>query len=467
MKQLLLTILLFSQLISWAQSDTTSRSYNIDSKIFGKQRTISVFIPEAYKSGDTTQRFAVAYVFDGQFEPYFTMVSSIMSYYEQSSEGIPMIVVGIHTDNRWEEFVPVCKGEETKETKGADKLTLFLKKEVVPLITSTYRTNHFNIGVGHSLGGTFVLNELYKDSSLFQAVIAVSPNLTMCNEQINANAAHYLTHDPDGRKFAYTTCGTIGEMEKMFSESLKRLNNEYQRLSPDNKYWFYQILENRNHMTTFVPSFEAGYHMLSSKLTLLDDQLIQMAEDSSANMIEQLTAFYRELSLFTQTDQLLSLDRVMALSATLADYGKYNGCLELCGHAEEMLKTAAISDQQKKELVETISNRKIRAEFNLLDEQARKQAQSGDYQKAAELYLQAFDMNLIRATHVVRIRAVPILAQAGKIDEAFEQLDLLANKFELGGNDQFINDPLCEPLRKDKRWDKYMEKLAKNAGLYR
>jgi len=74
---------------------------------------------------------------------------------------------------------------------------------------------------------------------------------------------------------------------------------------------------------------------------------------------------------------------------------------------------------------------------------------------------------LIRATHIVRMGAVPVLAQAGEIEEAFEQLDLLANKFELGSNGAFINDPLCKPLHKDKRWKKLMDKLAKNGELYR
>jgi hypothetical protein len=62
--------------------------------------------------------------------------------------------------------------------------------------------------------------------------------------------------------------------------------------------------------------------------------------------------------------------------------------------------------------------------------------------------------------------AIPVLAQAGKKEEAFEQLDLLANKFKLGSNEGLINDPLCEPLHKDKRWKKLMDKLAKNGELY-
>ena len=64
----------------------------IESKAFGTEREVDVFLPAAYFGDDSTRSFVTAYVFDAQFEPYFTMVSSIMSYYATAGEGIPMIV---------------------------------------------------------------------------------------------------------------------------------------------------------------------------------------------------------------------------------------------------------------------------------------------------------------------------------------------------------------------------------------
>ena len=183
-KQILLFSFFSISTLSFSQSK--SLNYIFDSDVFNGERTISVFTPESYNSGDSAKKFNVAYLFDGQFQPYFSIVSSVMSYYEQTNEGLPLIIVGIHTfdDNRWAEFVPLCEGEQTENIEEADKLSYFLRKEVIPLIESKYRTTNFKIGIGHSLGGTFVINEIIKDSSLFNAVIAVSPNLTICNEQI-------------------------------------------------------------------------------------------------------------------------------------------------------------------------------------------------------------------------------------------------------------------------------------------
>ena len=160
MKHLLFIYLFSIPILTFSQSKSEVRDYIIESKVFNEKRTISVFLPNAYNTGDSTKKFPVAYLFDGQFQPYFLMVNSIMSYYEQTQQGIPMIIVSIHAKNRWDEFVPICDGQVIKSVEGADKLTLFLSNEVIPLIDSIYRTNNFKIGIGHSLGGTYVINEV-------------------------------------------------------------------------------------------------------------------------------------------------------------------------------------------------------------------------------------------------------------------------------------------------------------------
>ena len=259
MKQLLLISILSISCFTFSQSKSESVDYIFDSEIFQEERTISVFIPEAYNSSDSTAKYNVAYLFDGQFQPYFSMISSIMSYYEQTNEGVPLIIVSIHTTNRWGEFVPLCEEEKTENIEGADKLSLFLKNEVIPLIESNYRTTNFKIGIGHSLGGTFVINEIIKDNSLFNAVIAVSPNLTMCNQQIIKKAKEFYIANLDNRRFIYTTAGTVGDMENNFRESLVQLDSITTKMHLKKMYWNYEVQDGHNHMTTFVPTFDAGY----------------------------------------------------------------------------------------------------------------------------------------------------------------------------------------------------------------
>ncbi|HIP32745.1 MAG TPA: alpha/beta hydrolase [Crocinitomicaceae bacterium] len=467
MKHFLLISFFSISCLSFSQTKSESLDYVFDSEVFKEERTISVFIPETYNSGDTTRKFNVAYLLDGQFQPYFSMVSSIMSYYSQTNEGIPLIIVGIHTNNRWGEFVPLCEEERTESTEGADKLSLFLKNEVIPLIESTYRTTQFKIGIGHSLGGTFVINEIVRDNSLFNAIIAVSPNLTMCNEQIIKRAQEFYDTQPNNLRFIYSSAGTVGDMENGFKNSLTRLDSITTKMNLKQMYWNCDVLEGANHMTTFVPTFDAGYLEISSRLSLMDADLIDMTKDSTSSIVSSLTDFYNNLSNFSEENIELSIDQIMKHATTLAQFGEYRACIDLCQYADGKLKKESISSDKKKEIAEMIESRKIRAEFNALAQEANKFAIAGDYVNASSLYIKAFDMGLIRATHMVRMDAIPVLAQAGEIEEAFVQLDLLANKFALGGNGSFISDTLCEPLHKDKRWKNLMDKLAENGGLYR
>lgn len=214
MKLFLISSLTF--LCFYASAHTDVLEHTIESQIFEGERAISVMLPENYTS-DSTTNFVVAYVFDGQFEPYVKMVHSMMNFYAQSGMGIPMIIVGVHTQNRWGEFVTMSEEDiEVTGLKGASQLTDFLSKELIPWVEENYRVEKLRVGFGHSLWGTYVLNELMKENSIFDAVIAASSNLTMNKEKPVNDAVDFIRNHADQSKFAYTTCGTEGDMENDF-----------------------------------------------------------------------------------------------------------------------------------------------------------------------------------------------------------------------------------------------------------
>jgi len=465
MKLTFIAFFLFISTLSFSQLKTEAIDHVIDSNIYEGKRTISVFLPSSYNSENSIENFAVAYLFDAQFEPYFSMVSSIMSYYEQTNEGVPMIIVGIHTSNRWGEFGPVYKEDKNEQNKGADKLTEFLAKEVIPFVEEKYRTKSFKVGVGHSLGGTYVINEVTKENSIFNAVIAASPNLTVYNEQIVAQAVDYYTNSPSNSRFLYTSVGTEGEMEQNFKKSLLHLDSITAEKSLKNMTWKCDILKGENHMTTFVPTFNKGYLSLSSKLRLMDKELVKLADNPEYKMEDDLVRFYKELSLFNGEKNELTIDRVMAHAFKLSQYKKYTASIELFHFSDRMLEESEKSLEEKNKFKEKIKKQLLRGEFNLLVQKAKQFSEINNYKKASEIYIQAFKMDVVRATHVERMTAVSVFAQAGKVEEAFVQLDLLANYFKLQGNSMFVNDPLCKPLHSNSKWEDLMKVLVKNSEL--
>lgn len=406
------------------------------------------------------------YLFDAQFEPYFTMVSSMVDYYGQTGFGTPVIVVGIHTEDRWSEFAPIPANEQHGQSEGSNKLHNSLAQEVFPFIDSTYRTTNFRIGVGHSLGGTFVVDEALQEPSLFPAIIAASPNLTFENDHILSVARQFFAQHPDARRFISIRGGTQGSPENLFTPTEERLDSLIKQLAPARTAWDFAVLRGKNHMATFVPAFDEGYLALSSLITLNDEQLLSFAADSTKDVMSQIRAFARNASELTGTKSEITASLLDNYGYTLFQYDKYTAARSIYEQALQLLGKDTLVESNNK-LRQTIDEGIKRCTMYALSDQAEALAKGHRYKEAAELYKQAFAIDLIRVTHPIRIKAVPIFAKAGETDRAFEQLDLLAHRFKLAGNEDFINDPLCAPLHEDKRWKTLMTDLENNWALYR
>jgi hypothetical protein len=289
----------------------------------------------------------------------------------------------------------------------------------------------------------------------------------MDNEQLINQAQTFYENSPDNNRFIYTTIGTEGEMEQGFKKSLLRLDSITSNKSLTKMSWNCDVLQDQNHMTTFVPTFNSGYLALSSRLMLTDEDLIKLVDDSKNKIGMDLLNFYQELSMLTNEDLELTFDRLILHAKTTAQYGRNMAEVELYELARIKLESGTVPLKEKEEKIKMLDSRLLRAKFNILAWEAKGLFDSGNYEEAGKCYIQAFDMGVFRGTHIVRMTAIPALAQAGKIEEAFVQLDLLANKFKLGGNASFIDDPLCEPLRGDSRWSELMDQLDINESHYR
>lgn len=152
--------------LSFYAQDIISKEYNIESKYFNKERTIHVHLPENIKE---EEKLPVIFVFDSQKKPFYNQVISSINYLTDIGELPKSIVVGLNIEK--EEF------ELTPGLGGVKKLENNLLYEVIPLIDSLYQTRPFRTTIGHYLSGTFALNSLVDNPNLFNAIIAISPDL--------------------------------------------------------------------------------------------------------------------------------------------------------------------------------------------------------------------------------------------------------------------------------------------------
>lgn len=508
--KLALTILIALSFSVCSQTyQPTILEHTFQSDAFGSERKISISLPTGYAETDSSTKYVVAYLFDGQFNPYFSMVSSVIDYYSQISEGIPMIVVSIHTENRSLEFTPKPNNPKTAagwrgNCGSAEMLTTSLRDEIIPYIESNYRTQPYRLAIGHSLGGTYVLQDIFKDESIFSGVIAVSPNLNYDDEQIVFSGERYFKTHPESRTFLYTSAGDQGNMESSFRRSLQKLDSIHSNLDPKHMDWTCNLLDGDGHMSSFLPTFNYAYLAFNKHWIISEDLLNEMMNRDYESMLDHINEFYNELSLFVGSEVKptnddwnnyayeLSYyakhdDAIQVIEAGIAMYPKDPNLLDSRGEILEeasRFKDAQASYQEAMAVLEannaifsedmfayyseTFSKNIKRmsdeyVEYKSLIHLASVAADREDYKQAAKHFTKAFKLNIIQATHIDRKMAVSTFAQVKKFDLAFEQLELLANKFKWQGRTIFEEDEMMKPLHADKRWEEMMKLMDKNA----
>lgn len=161
MKKYLLIILIFIGF------ECFSTELNVQTKTFKNGRTIWVCLPEKYD--ESKLKFPVIYIFDGQI-----LFNYVIGLYEYNFDKYPpAIIVGIEQKDRGNELI---RQKKESAIEKYDKFNDFISKELTQYIDSIYRINLIKIGIGHSHGGTFLLNNLLSKQT-FTVGICISPTL--------------------------------------------------------------------------------------------------------------------------------------------------------------------------------------------------------------------------------------------------------------------------------------------------
>ncbi|MEY8849166.1 alpha/beta hydrolase-fold protein [Psychroserpens sp. XS_ASV72] len=282
LKILNLTCLILFCNLTFAQSDA-NKTHTINSKAFNKERYIKVFLPERYQN-DTITKFATVYVLDAQHDIFWNIAKGNIGYMVDNYSIIPMIVVGIDSDNRGSEFNP----ENTE-------LHEHFKNEVMPFIESNYRVDGFNILVGHSWAGAFVGNTIFSDQrDLFDAYIGISPSFGGTDNVIEKNAKKMLEDQTHFGKYLYFSYGTVGRREMEFGGFVKSIDTMVQQHPNKTLAWQPQLIEGVGHWQIVGPTFSDGLISMSRNY-FADQKVIEdFAKSSSQDLKTQIQSFNNE-----------------------------------------------------------------------------------------------------------------------------------------------------------------------------
>ncbi len=213
---------------------------------------VYVRLPKHYN--ETNRRYPVIYLLDGDIA--FNMATSIVRYLQYGKFVPDVITVGIgygtmmsdeETNFRNRDYTPT-QIEGLPNSGHASEYLKFIKKELIPFIDSTYRTDPDDRTLnGYSLGGLFTLYTMLKEPDLFNRYIAGSPyvyndvdNLLKTEEKIfkEGNSLH-------GK--LYITVGENESFEK-FRNPISRIVNRLRKRQYKNFDLFFRIFENGQHL---------------------------------------------------------------------------------------------------------------------------------------------------------------------------------------------------------------------------
>lgn len=283
---------------------TDTLSYT--SQYFKERRKLKISLPEGY-ADYPNRKYRVIYLFDAQSSTLYDFAKATLSFFPGYASFYfdPVILVGIETKNRQYEFLPkqvntIPSPQNYLQAGGADSLALSIENELKPLIEKKYRTNGYTIGIGHSLGGTFVTYTMLKYPKLFNAGVCISPNYVFDDEAIFKILNDSFNQNSLSGKFLFIAYGNTDEMEEKFRKGTIKFG----KLLKKDKilHFFYKVeaLNNQSHSTTPMEGIFKGLIFINDFMNLPYEKYKKVFSDTSKGIfIDYVKEYFNNQSLKT------------------------------------------------------------------------------------------------------------------------------------------------------------------------
>jgi len=259
----------------WAQPSTQTRApfpkvtvpnseiRTLTSKDTGRNYDLYVHIPASY-SQDTTRKYPVLYILDGQWD--FKLMDSVLGGLVYDKFVPEMLMVGItysgenpdYNSLRAMDYTPVAR-PDPKGSGDGPKFLKFLKTELVPFIESNYRADSSHrLLQGSSYAGLFTLYALFSDPTFFSGYIAASPAVNYADRYAFNQEAEYARNHKELPAKLYLAVGGAEELNEPVQEFMKVLRSrKYKGLKLETR-----VVEGERHAGNKPEIFNRGLRFL-------------------------------------------------------------------------------------------------------------------------------------------------------------------------------------------------------------
>lgn len=280
----------------FAAAQQTTDTLPISTTSETQKREVRIALPAHY-SDYPSRRYVTVYLLDSQYPPYFEAVKANLDYLVSQGYLQPLILVGVSSANRQYDFTPEARtktGKAEYRRSGGSELYAKYIDDVVRSVEGKYRCEPFRIGIGHSLGGTFLVHCLLSHHELFNANIIVSPNLVYDEGQLaqrfeEADPATVLTN-----RFVYMAHGKGDTYEDKFQAGTTKFAKLLRKHTAPGFNLIYDKLSNDRHGTTALEAVPKGMVQLYRHFVASDENFAKRVAQNDSRLLPDLVSFYKK-----------------------------------------------------------------------------------------------------------------------------------------------------------------------------
>ena len=242
------------------QTLSIGETFTVESKVLGEVRRINVYLPPPYTQSPET-RLPVLYMPDGGIAEDFFHVAGLVQVLVGNGTMRPFILVGIENTQRRRDLTGPTQNDEDRKIAprvgGSAAFRTFIRSELMPAVTSRYRTTTETAIMGESLAGLFVVETLFLEPDLFGTYIAFDPSLWWNNRSLLTSTAARHRETPNKRRALYLASSAEKELALLTQQLAERLRKESPALDVH-----YEPMPEETHATIYHPAALAALRRL-------------------------------------------------------------------------------------------------------------------------------------------------------------------------------------------------------------
>ena len=282
-KSLLFLLFIFSSPIFSQKIIDTIASKSLD-----EDREITISLPNSYEN-QPKQRFPILVLLDGDF--LFDPFQGALSYGNYWDDLPEVIIIGI-TQNKNNERSADCTIDKTNglPSEKGERFYEFIGLELIPYIEKKYRVAPFKMIAGLDTTASFLNYFLFKDTPIFDAYIAMSPeHPSGMEEQIPDRLA--VINKPI---FYYHSIGD-GDSKKMRNRNIA-LDELAKKIEKNSLYYKFDDFKSASHYSLVLNSIPSAlYHIFSVYQPISNSEYNDKIVGLPSGYVDYLTKKYEIL----------------------------------------------------------------------------------------------------------------------------------------------------------------------------